>query len=932
MPDLRFRVLGRLGVERDRQPVALGPIQQQVVLGILLLHGGRPLGVPQIIDAVWGDAAPASAVNLVQRHVSGLRRALEPRRAARAAESRLHWTGTGYRLAVEDAEVDLAAFDAEVRRARSQRETGDRGGAAARLAAALGLWRGPLCDGLGGPFLDAERDRLAGRRLTVVRERIELDLSLAPDAAALVEELCRLCDEHPLHEPLYELLMRALLRSGRRSEALDVFQLARRRLRGDLGVEPAATLQQLHREALGGSRAEPGIPAAARRIGVPAQLPRALPDFVERVEPGTQLDRALAEEGAVVALVGTAGVGKSTLAVAWAHRVRDRFPDGQLHVNLHGFDPSTPATDPGRVIRGFLEALAVPAERIGADVEGQAALYRSTVAGRRILILLDNALDAEQVRPLLPGAPGCLVLITSRNELLSLVAIDGARPVRLDLMNPDEARHLIARRLGRRRVDAEPDAVTEIIAGCARLPLALSVVTARAAAYPQFSLSATAGELRRVHGRLDLLDAGDTATNVRAVFACSYRGLSPSAARLFRLLGLQCGPELPTAAMTGLVDGPVRPQLAELARAHLIAERVPGRYVLHDLLRAYAAELAVATEPADERRAAIRAVLDHHRYAAYVADRALNPFRDDPIDPPPAPAVPVDPPVDHRAAMAWFAAEEPVLLTALRQAADEGLYTHAWQLAWALTQFLNREGHWHDAVAAQEVALTAARRLGDARAEAVVRGCLAYAYIRLRRFDEARAQLHRALPLFERCNEPIGMGHVHRALTWVADCEGRYRDAFPHIHEALRHFRAAGHRTGEARALNALGWFHSRLGEHREALVHCAAALSLMRAHDDRYDQADVLDSLGRAHHELGHHAEAASCYAEAVELYEEFADHFCEGQALVALGEAHAAAGAGGEAVRAWTRAVDVFEALGLPDADDVRHLIKSAPWLSGG
>lgn len=929
MSGLRYAVLGPLCVWRDRQPVALGPLQQQVVLAVLLLQGGRPIGLDAMIDAVWGDAPPGSAVNLIQRHVSALRRCLEPKRLARATDSRLTWTTGGYRLVLTGDTLDLADFESAVQRAKTARDAGDIKTAAAELRDGLQLWRGPLCNGLSGPLLDAERDRLADRQLTVVQERIAFDLEVGADPA-LIDELRRLVADHPLRERLSELLMLALFRDGRRADALTVFQRVRRDLREELGVEPAPPLQRLHQRILAG---DPELvpeaaqaPAGVKPPGapVPAQLPHTPPDFVGREAELEHLDALLNGTAAVVAITGTAGVGKTTLAVTWAHRVREKFPDGQLYINLRGFDPTGPAVDPGRAVRGFLQAFAVPPDRLGPDVDEQAALFRSTLAGKRVLVVLDNARDADQIRPLLPGSDDSRTVVTSRNQLLSLVAIDGARTVPVGLMSDGEARHLLTRRIGAARVKAEPDRADEIIARCARLPLALSVVTARAAAHPHFSLAAVAQELDQARGRLDVFDAGDLATDVRAVFACSYRRLSPDGARLFRLLGLHSGPEISALAAAGLAGEPVASvtaRLGELARAHLITERAPGRFALHDLLRAYAAELTEAQESPSERRAALRRVLDHYLHTAYAADRMLNAHRDDPITlEPAASGVRAGSPAHHQAALAWFSAEEPVLQAMLRQAVREGLDTYAWQLAWTLTQFMDRECHWHDAAVVQEEALRATMRLGDPRGEAVIRGCLAYAYIRLNRFEEACQHLLAALARYERLGEHTGMGHVHRTIAWILDCQGRYREALPEVHTALELFRAGGHRTGEARALNAIGWFHSRLGEHEAALDYCSRGLSLLREIGDRFDEGDTLDSMGRAYHQLGRYDRAAACYREAIELYAEFGDRYDEGDALAALGDAHAGAGDRDGARRAWTRAVQILDDLRHPDADAVR------------
>ena len=336
----------------------------------------------------------------------------------------------------------------------------------------------------------------------------------------------------------------------------------------------------------------------------------------------------------ITVITGTAGVGKTALAVHWAHRISDRYPDGQLYVNLRGFDPTGTAVAPAEAIRGFLDAFGVTPPQIPLSLQAQAALYRSLLAGRRVLILLDNAAEDDQIRPLLPGSPGCLVIVTSRNELRGLIVTEGAHPVDLDLLSTAEARQLLSRRAGESRVLAELPAADDIIALCARLPLALMLVAARAAAHPGFRLAALAAELREAGGSLDAFSGQDQATNVRAVFAWSYLRLSTPARRLFRLLGLHYGPDISTpavASLAGMAREQIRPALAELARAHLVTERVPGRFAFHDLLRAYATELAGAHDSDDYRRAARRRMLDHYLHSAYRADELLSQFRDRPF-------------------------------------------------------------------------------------------------------------------------------------------------------------------------------------------------------------------------------------------------------------------------------------------------------------
>ncbi|GAA1655741.1 AfsR/SARP family transcriptional regulator [Actinoplanes couchii] len=918
-PGLRFAILGPLRVSRRGTPVRLGPVQQRVVLAVLLLRANRPVARQSLIDAVWGEEPPAYAVNLVQRHASGLRRALGVR---------LTWTDAGYTLTVPPGCLDLAEFEAALGRARAARDGDDPATAAGAFRAAAALWRGPVCAGLSSPWLDAERDRLAEVRLDADEDRLDAEISAGEHAGSILE-LRRLAARHPLRERLTTLLMLALSRSGRQADALAVFTAARTRLRDELGVDPGEPMRLMHRRILTGAGAGDTTPAGAGPVA--AQLPRPVREFVGRSGELGCLDSLLDDDrGCLAAISGTAGVGKTTLAVTWAHRVRHRFPDGQLYVNLHGFDPTGRATEPAKAIRGFLDALAVPPDRIPTDPEALSALYRSLLADRRMLVLLDNARDAAQVRPLLPGSPGCLVVVTSRDRLLGLVAGDGAYPVPLDLLPESTARQLLGRRLGDGSLRAEPSAIDEIIAGCAGLPLALTVVAARAAMSPALPLSAVAGELREARGNLDVFDGGDPATDVRAVFACSYEALSSGAACLFRLLSVHAGPDVSSRAAASLAaESPAaaRAGLAELTRANLVTERAPGRFTMHDLLRAYARELTGRLDSPRFRQDALVRVLDHYLHSADRAGTLLLPHRDDPVTlPPPSPGVRPEQPDGHEAAGRWFTVEEPVLLAAVRQASREGHDRHTWQLAWALAHPLFRRGHWQDAAAIGQAALDAARRLGDPRGLAVSHGGVAYACIRLERYHDAYLHLHEVFELYRGLDDPIGMAHAHRSTAWALDRQDRFREALTHVHRALHLFRQAGHSTGEARCLNAIGWFHYRLADPEKALDHCRRALDLQEKIGDRFDMGDTLDSLGRILHRLGRLGEAADCFRQAIDLYRELGDSYNTADTSVSLGDSRHAAGDLDGAREKWRTALAIFERLGHPDADGVRARMRES------
>jgi DNA-binding SARP family transcriptional activator/tetratricopeptide (TPR) repeat protein len=949
---VRFAVLGPLRTWRGDAGLSLGSVQQRVVLAVLLLHANRPVGREQLLNAVWGSAAPASAVNLLARHAAGLRRVVEPARAARAASGLLTWTDAGYLLRVPEGGLDLAVFDRQLGRARAARTAGDLAGAAAALHAAEGLWRGPAFDGLASPLLDAERERLAERRIGAVEERIEVELALG-DGGDLVGELRRLVAEHPLRERLRGLLMLALYRCGRQGEALAAFAEARRQLVGELGVEPAAPLQRLHRQILAADPAlvappatgnvPTGVPTEGVPTGagagidggppVPAQLPHGLADFTGRAAELARLDQLLEAAGgrpaAVVisAVSGTAGVGKTALAIHWAHQVADRFGDGQLYVNLRGFDPTGSVMDPAEAVRGFLDAFGVSPQRIPAGLDAQAGMYRSLLAGKRVQVVLDNARDAEQVRALLPGAPGCLALVTSRNQLPGLVAAQGAQPIALDLLSAAEARDLLARRLGPNRVAAEPDATDEIIALCARLPLALTIVAARAATHPGFPLAVLAGELRDARGGLDAFTGDDPATDARAVFSWSYQRLSPEAARLFRLLGLHPGPDVATpaaASLAGIPPRQVHPVLAELTRAHLVTEHPPGRFGFHDLLRAYATEMAHNLDTDTDRRAALHRVLDHYLHTAHNAALQLGLPRDVVNPPAPQAAVVVSDVAGHGQALAWFTAEHSVLLAAVDQAADTGFDVHAWQLAWALSDFFDRRGHWHDLAAIQRVALDATRRLADPIAQTRTHSNLARAYARLGRLDDAQTRFQRALDLHRERDDLTGQAGACLHLGWVLERRGSHAEALRHALRALELYRVAGDRFGQANALSAVGWDHALLGNYQQALTYCRQALALLTEIGDRHGQAAAWDSLGYAHHHSGQHASAVVCYQRAVDLLRDIGSRYNEAHVLIHLGDTHHTAGHPEPASQAWQQALTILDHLDHPEAAQVRAKLK--------
>jgi DNA-binding SARP family transcriptional activator len=915
---MELRLLGPVEVWADGRVVEVGPPQRCAVFAVLVADAGRLVSVDALIDRLWGDNPPPGARHTLHTHVAAIRRLL---RAGADGQTpvRLVRRADGYLLETDVDRVDLHRFRRLVADAHNPLRPANQ--PVELLREALGLWRGPPLAGLSGDWASRSRERwdLEYRDAVLAWASAELQVN---NAGAVIGPLVGLIDRYPLVESLPAMLMRALYVAGRRVEALDCYAAAAHRLEVELCTSPGAELKAVYQAILRGDdptppslRPSPAGPGST----LPAQLPLDVSGFAGRGDELTRLDGVLATVGkrptAVVisAISGTAGAGKTALAIHWAQRVRDRFPDGQLYVNLRGFDPTGSVLTPDQAIRGFLDALHVAPPRIPADLDAQAALYRTLLADKQMLILLDNARDADQVRPMLPGAPGCLVVVTSRNQLFGLVAANGAHPLTLDLLSEDEAWRLLTVRLGPARLAADPSAASEIIAACVRLPLALTIVAARAATHPNFPLALLAAELRDSHGRLDTLTGDDPACDVRAVFSWSYQALTPDAARLFRLLSVPIGPDITTAAAASLTGAPpprVRHLMAELARTHLVNEHSPGRYTFHDLLRAYATEQADLHDTPTDRHTAMHRLLDHYVYTANTASRLLDPATE-PIVNPPRPGVTPEQPTDDRQAMAWFSNEHQVLVAAVDQAAGMGLDTHTCQLARNTAEYLDRRGHWHQFAANQRAAVAAAQRLADPAMLARAYSGLAASCIPRGRYDEADAHYRHALELYGQTGDQVGLARTRCNLACVWELRGGHSEALHHAEQALDLFRAANHRNGEAWALMQVGWSQSQLGDHELALIKCQQALALDLELGDRDQQAAAWDSLGYAHHHLGHHAQAADCYQHAVDLARDLGERYMEAGALTGLGDVHHTIGESHAAHDAWQAALSIVDDL---------------------
>jgi DNA-binding SARP family transcriptional activator len=911
-------------------------LRRKAILAVLSLCAGEIVSTDRLADIVWGDRPPTTPVNTLQSHVSHLRTVLGSRAAILASPP-------GYVLDADDVTTDVRLAERLLHRTTGASGAADSAGRIRELREALALWRGrPLADLAGIPWLEDQ-----AHRLDVLREQIRHALAearlAAGEHAQLLPDLDQMAADHPLDERIHGQLMVALYRSGRQADALAAYRRLRIMLNEQLGIDPGQALRDLEtailRQDASLSLALPvtvagrslgaetvSVPQPRRAPPAPAELPPSPRGFAGRDAELASLDAMLPEAagpagtGVVIAtLTGTAGVGKTALALHWAHRARERFPDGQLYVDLRGFDPNGPATDPDDALGGFLGALGVPPERVPDNREAKAGLYRSLLNGKRVLVVLDNARDAEQVRPLLPGSSASMALVTSRSQLTGLIAAEGGRPVGLCLLSVPEAYELLALRLGERRVAAERQAAEEIIASCARLPLALTIAAARAAERPSFPLAAIAAELRD-SAVLDPFDGGTPGTGVRAAFAGSYRALSTDAARLFRLLALHPGRDISLAAAASLLGAPpgqARKLLAELARAHLLGEHSPGRYACHELLRAYAAEQTRTRDDADVRTAALRRVLDHFLHTSYAGTRLLEPYLAPFVPAPPLPGVTLGDVSTACRADDWFATEYPTLLTAVTTAADAGLASTAWQLAWTLTSFQLRQGYWDDHALAQQAGLNAARRAGDRVGEAHALLALGIGYSRAGRDDDAEPLYERSLRLLSGLDGYLAsQALIHTGLMQLSASEGYLTDALRHAQRAHALRLAAGYTLLAARSLNDVGYCHALAGNYRQAIAHCELSLAQLRASGEPGYEAPVWRSLGFIYHQLGSHRRAIDCYERSLELSRTLCDRFSEAGTLGDLGDVYRSADDPAAARHAWARALRIFKEIEHPDA----------------
>ncbi|GAA2356759.1 SARP family transcriptional regulator [Catellatospora methionotrophica] len=914
---MRFGILGPVEAFTGDHTVTLGQPRHRALLAYLLLHPHRVTTIDQLIGALWGDDAPTSARDQIHVAVSALRRSLR----ALPADTAVLTTAGGYRLTLDGATVDAHLFTDTVATARQATAAGAHARAAGLLTDALALWRGEALADVRAAFAATARQRLKDHRLDAEEQLADAELARGRPEQA-IRLLSDLVELRPSRERLAGRLMLALHGCGRTAEAMQVYENLRRHLAQEYGTDPGPAVRQVHLQLLRGTLRASPPPAGPDRTArvVPRQLPAAPAVFAGRRREWAQLDGVLAamrpRTPAVVAVVGTAGVGKTALALNWAHSVADRFPDGQLYLNLRGFDGRRPMGT-AEAVRTLIDAVAEDVHQIPERLDAQIGLLRSLLAERSVLLVLDNVRDAEQARPLLPGSAASLTVVTSRNQLPGLVAAEGAEPVLLDLLSAAEARELLGTRLGPRRVAEAGAAVDAIVQACARLPLALTIVAARAATYPDLALSRLADELRPARHGLDPFAGPDTEAGIRAAFRWSYQALSASGAALFRLLGLHPGPDVAAPAAASLAAVPLRAArllLVELVHANLLAEHAPGRWSMHDLLRTFAAELAEESLPEQEQAQAVRRLVDHLLHTAHAADTVLQPFRKPTALAPAPDGVTVHPVSDMDEALAWFDGERAALLAAVDRAAEAGWDEQAWLLAWSLETYLDRRARWREWHDSQLPALAAAQRHGSPSMRASSHRGLATALSKMGRHDEAYGHHQQGLALSTAIGDGQGAARSLRSIAFLLEEQGRHDEALTHAREAVAVSDSLGDAMSAARARNLVGWLHAQLGDHQQALAHCQRAARELDAMGNRNALAHTLDSLGFIHRCRGEAELAVSYYLQAVRLYRETGHRYGEAESLIRLGETHQAVGATEACAQAWEAASAILD--DLPNA----------------
>lgn len=975
---LRFAVLGPVRAWRDGRELDLGTPLQRSILGMLLLREGRAVTPTEMIDAVWGEEAPPRALGALRTYVSRLRTVLEPDRPARSRPELLTSVGRGYALRLPPGSLDLTLFERGIHDAEAARRAGRLHQAAEGLRAALSLCEGEPLAGAVGPYAEHQRDRLIECRISAIETLMDVDLELG-NHAAVVSELIALTADHPLREKLRAQLMLAYYRCGRQGDALNVFTETREALIEELGIEPGPELTALHQRIL---NADPGLasvvveqdapqePEADSVLDLPrpAQLPAAVSDFTGRKEIAGRIRTLLSAQNAsegvpVAAICGIGGVGKTALAVHVAHASDDVFTDGQLYADLRGYteDPTAPESALG----AFLRALGIPPDVIPEGLAERSALFRSLLADRRILVLLDNARDAEQVMPLLPGSPGCAAIVTSRVKLADLPS---ARLIDLDVMEPDEALALFAAVAGPERVAAERAAAMDVVAACGFLPLAVRIVAARMAARPSWTVASLVPRLADEARRLDEMRVGNLA--VEATFALGYGQLDPAQARAFRLLSLPNGPDISTgaaAAVLSMATIETEDLLESLVDASLLEAPAPGRYRFHDLLKLFARRILEKTERQQARTMALRRLLGFYLASAQSAHRLA--YEGSMIAENLVVVGSGRTFASADDAVSWLIAEGDALFAAINQAADASRTAEqllpAGDLLVAMEPLLESGTHTREFDLGTRAVLATARKIGDGASELRARYVLGRVLFGANKLVEAEEQFRLVLAL-SGDGDHIVMGEVLNALAVVTGRQRRHTEALAWFDSAMKYYRDNGVPAGEALVLSYSARDHLGLGRPEDAIAAAEKGLGIFTEIGSgagtaraRYHLGIVLSRVGRLNEAVHHHAECLAFFrasnqrvweqrvcsrlAETFITAERFSDAvrhaeqallvsreighpYGEALSLTVLGKALHGMGNTSRSADCLGQAFEIFSRLGAPEAGDLKALLTTA------
>jgi DNA-binding SARP family transcriptional activator/tetratricopeptide (TPR) repeat protein len=907
--DMRFEILGPIRVNTGAREIAITAGRERTVLAMLLLHANRTVSMTGLVDALWTDRAPRDARNQLQGCVSRLRRQLAEANAA----GQIITEPEGYRLQAGAKAVDLLEFRSLVAEARAAHKDGRRTEARDGYLAALALWRGPALTGIDRGTMRQTAVGLEEERARALEERIDLELALGA-GSELVGELTDLVHRYPYRERLHGALMLALYRADRQTDALATYQRLRQVLVTELGQEPCQALRTLHQRVLSGDDGLRAVEPDQLRSAVPAPLPashglpRTVADFTGRDADLAWLldaaDQADPYAPVVLTIDGMPGVGKTCLAVHAAHRLSARYPDGQLFIDLHGHSEHHPI-EPAAALDTLLRQLGVPATKIPPELDERGARWRAELSTRRVLVLLDNAASSAQVAPLLPTGAGCLALVTSRRRLLDL---DGARPLSMDTLSPENAVALLERIAGQ-RIRGEPDAAADIAKRCGYLPLALRLAAARLAHRPRWRVQDLADRLANPHTALAELSVGSR--TVADAFALSYAHLTPASQRLFRLLGLHPGEHFDAYVAAALAEvslGDAQRLLDELVDGHLTQEPLASQYRLHDLIHTHAGEMVTATDSEQSRKEATERLLDYYLHATVAASRELEPSR---IRLDFQPGNPLRPDLAQqygRWGSGWLSVERHNLVLAIDLAAQLGFDRYAWQLTWAIWRFLYHHGHTDDLLRTHRSGLIAAERLGDENAVVLIGNYLASAYYRIGRYQEAVENVQHAIERLQQIGDRPREAAMRKNLAIVFAAWGRHRLAADEGEHAAAIARQSGDPRALATALVNLGDVYLTLGRYDAALRNSRHGLALAREVGDHFDRAIALGNLGVIRARLGHYHQARRLLSVALAMKRRNTNRYGEAETLNELGVVHRALGNLKEAFAHHQRALAVI------------------------